>query len=61
VAAPVELIRRTKRTLHDVAAVDDHDEAVDLELHQQLWSIEQPDFAERLAALRRRIAGRSTG
>jgi len=61
VAAPVELIRRTKRTLHDVAALDEHDEAVDLELHQQLWSIGQPDFAERLAALRRRIAGRSTG
>lgn len=55
-SAPVELIRRTKRTLQDVAALESHEPAVDAELQQQLWSIDQPAFTERLAALRRRIA-----
>jgi enoyl-CoA hydratase len=57
-AAPIELVRRTKRTLRDVAYLDSHDEAVERELEQQLWSIEQPAFTERLAALRKRISGR---
>jgi enoyl-CoA hydratase len=54
-AAPRELVRRTKATLADVAVLDDHDAAVDRELETQLWSMDQPDFAERLAALQRRI------
>jgi enoyl-CoA hydratase len=54
--APVELVRRTKRTLDDMARVRTHDEAVERELLTQLWSIEQPAFKERLAALRRRIS-----
>ena len=55
-SAPVELARRTKRTLRDVALLDTHDEAVDRELETQLWSMEQPAFAERLAAMQRRIS-----
>ena len=54
-AAPPELVRRTKATLDDVLALDDHDAAVERELDTQLWSMDQPEFAERLAALRARI------
>lgn len=57
-AAPRELVGRVKATLRDVAAVDDHAEAVERELGDQVWSITQPAFAERLAALRQRISGR---
>ena len=54
-AAPRELLLRTKATMADIALLDDHDAAVDRELETQLWSMDQPDFAERLAALQRRI------
>jgi enoyl-CoA hydratase len=57
-AAPPELVRRLKANLHAMATVATHDEAVERELVDQLWSIDQPEFAERLAALQRRIAGR---
>jgi enoyl-CoA hydratase len=54
--APIELARRAKRTLRDVATIDDHDDAVDRELETQVWSMDQPAFAERLAAMQRRIS-----
>lgn len=54
-AGPPALARRLKATLSTVAAVDTHEEAVDVELDAQLWSMAQPDFAERLAALRQKI------
>jgi enoyl-CoA hydratase len=57
-SAPPELARRLKATLRGMAAVTDHGEAVRLELEQQLWSLEQDEFKERLAALKRRIAGK---
>jgi enoyl-CoA hydratase len=57
-SVPVELSRRTKRTLQEVASFDTHDEAVEYELEQQVWSIDQPAFAERLASLRQRISGK---
>jgi enoyl-CoA hydratase len=53
--APHELARRTKATMDDVLTIDDHPTAVDRELDTQLWSMDQPDFAERLAALRAKI------
>lgn len=59
-AGPHELARRMKATVRRQAAVSTHDEAVDLELADQLWSLDQPDFAERLADLESRIAGRSS-
>ena len=58
-SAPRELVRRTRRTILDLAAVDDHDTAVRRELVDQLWSMDQPEFAERLTTLQQRI--RSTG
>ena len=57
-AAPHELVRRTKATLDDVTTIDTHEAAVDRELETQLWSMDQPEFAERLAALQARITGR---
>ncbi len=54
--APRELVIRAKQTLRTVAAIDDHDEAVAVELEAQRWSFGQPFFAERLAAMRERIS-----
>ncbi len=56
-AAPPELARRVKATLYDMAGIDDHGDAVDRELVDQLWSVEQPAFAELLAGLKARIGG----
>lgn len=55
---PRELVIRTKRTITDMADVDDHTSAVARELEPQLWSTRQPWFAERIAALRARISSR---
>ena len=56
--APREMVRRLKTTIRDMAAVTDHLEAVERELEPQLWSVDQPVFKERLAALKRRISER---
>lgn len=56
-AAPRDLVERISRTLADMRTVDDHDAAVERELEPQVWSINQPAFQERLAALRARISG----
>jgi enoyl-CoA hydratase len=55
---PPELARRAKETLRAVAGVEQHNEAVDIEIAAQLWSVQQPFFAERLAALRAKITHR---
>jgi len=52
---PHELARRIKATLRRQAAVSTSADAVEVELGEQLWSLDQPEFAERLAALRRRV------
>ncbi len=57
-AAPPGLARRVKTTISTMAGVATPDEAVDVELEAQLWSMAQPDFAERMAALRARISSR---
>jgi enoyl-CoA hydratase len=53
--APPELVRRIKATLRAMTAVDEHAAAVAHELEDQAWSVVQPEFAERLAALKRKI------
>ena len=58
-SAPPELVRRVKETLRAVPTVPTHEEAVDLELETQVWSMEQPFFAERLAALRAKVTTRT--
>lgn len=54
-AGPPELVRRIKATISDMASVDSHDDAVERELEPQLWSINQPEFTARLAAMQQRI------
>lgn len=54
-AAPKALAQRVKATMAAVAALQDHAEAVDVELDAQVWSLAQPAFRERLAALQRQI------
>jgi enoyl-CoA hydratase len=57
-AAPRELAIRVKETIAEMAGVADHDTAVETELVPQLWSTQQPWFAERLAAIQARITSR---
>ncbi|HET7721611.1 MAG TPA: enoyl-CoA hydratase, partial [Acidimicrobiales bacterium] len=57
-AAPRELARRMKATIDDMATVADHPAAVERELVDQVWSIRQPAFQERLAALQAKISGK---
>lgn len=57
-AAPHELVARTKATIADMATVDDHGAAVDRELDPQVWSIGQPAFRERVAALQAKITSK---
>ncbi len=57
-SAPRELAIAAKRTIQDMADIDDHTSAVERELVPQLWSTQQPWFAERLAAVQRRISSR---
>ena len=57
-AAPRELAMRVKATIGDMADIHDHEEAVDRELVDQLWSMEQPEFAERLQQIQSRISSR---
>ena len=52
---PPELARRIKATVQRQHQVATAAEAVEVELGEQLWSLDQPDFAERLAALQRRL------
>jgi enoyl-CoA hydratase len=54
-SGPPELTRRVKATINDMADIDTHDAAVDRELEPQIWSLTQPDFRERLAALQKKI------
>jgi enoyl-CoA hydratase len=53
-SAPPALARRVKQTLRQIVTVTSPDEAVSVELEAQLWSMRQPDFAERLKARRKK-------
>lgn len=55
-AAPRELVERVKATIGDMGAITSHTEAVERELGDQVWSVTQPAFAEKLAALQRKIS-----
>lgn len=57
-AAPIELVRRVKATITEMADIDNHPEAVQRELDPQIWSLNQPAFQERLAALQAKISSR---
>jgi enoyl-CoA hydratase len=55
-SAPRELVIVTKKTIQDMADIDEHPAAVQRELEPQLWSTRQPWFAEKIAALRAKIS-----
>jgi enoyl-CoA hydratase len=55
---PRELVIKMKATIRDMADVDSQMEAVERELVPQVWSVAQPAFQERLAALRAKITSR---
>ena len=57
-SAPHELLGKIKATIADVADIDDHMEAVERELAPQVWSLGQPAFRERVAALQAKITSR---
>ena len=54
-AAPRELVIRTKASIAAMATIDDHEAALERELEPQLWSVAQPEFRERLAAMQAKI------
>lgn len=56
--APRELVGRTKATIADMANIGNHEASVDRELIPQVWSLEQPAFKERVAALQAKITSR---
>jgi enoyl-CoA hydratase len=58
VSAPRALAIIAKQTIRDMATIDDHDEAVSRELEPQLWTVKQPWFEERIAALKARISSK---
>lgn len=55
--APTELIGRIKATLKESSGIRYHSKAVEQELEHQAWSIHQPEFADRLAAMQQKIRG----
>jgi len=55
-AAPRELVERTKATIAHMSEVVDHEAAVQRELGDQVWSVGQPTFVDRLARLRAKIS-----
>ena len=55
-SAPPALRARVRQTMDAVAGLDEHPAAVDLELEAQVWSLDQPDFKDRLAAMQQRIS-----
>lgn len=59
-AAPRELVTTVKRTIQDMADIDNHPAAVKRELEPQIWSTRQPWFAERIAALQKKISSKSS-
>ena len=57
-SAPRPLLESVKKTIQDMADIDDHPAAVARELEPQLWSTKQPWFAEKIAALQNRISSK---
>lgn len=54
--SPPELVQRVKSSAAAVADLDDHDEAMQVELEAQLWSMTDPVFRQRLADLHAQIS-----
>jgi enoyl-CoA hydratase len=57
-SAPRELAIVVKQTIRDMADIGEHEDAVSRELEPQLWTVQQPWFEERIAALQAKISKR---
>ncbi len=55
-SAPHELVAKTKETIRDMATITTAEDAVERELVPQVWSLGQPAFRERVAALQAKIS-----
>jgi enoyl-CoA hydratase len=53
-SAPRELSMRTKATMQRMFDVDTSPEAVAIELEVQAWSLQQPEFKERIASFQKK-------
>lgn len=53
---PRPLLESVKKTIQDMPNIDNHPDAVARELEPQLWSTKQPWFAERIAAMQKKIS-----
>lgn len=58
-AAPRKLVLDTKRSMRTTATQAQHRDAVDTEIAPQIESVNSPEFAERLAAMREKISARA--
>ncbi|MBA2282018.1 MAG: enoyl-CoA hydratase [Actinomycetota bacterium] len=56
---PPGLVVRMKESIAAMADIDEHRPAVERELEPQIWSVRQPAFQERLAALKAKISKNS--
>ena len=57
-STPRDLVIETKRTIVDMANIDDHPAAVEREIVPQIWSTKQPSFLERVAKLQAQISSK---
>lgn len=57
-SGPKDLVVEIKKSLADMRAIDDANAAMERELGPQVWSREQPWFAERLAAIKARVSSK---
>jgi enoyl-CoA hydratase len=57
-SAPRQLAIVAKQTIAAMATISEHDEAVARELEPQLWTVQQPWFEQRIAALQATITSK---
>ena len=55
---PKELLLRSKKTLRQAGGTNNHQEILELETSEQLWSIEQPYARESIAAMMEKISSK---
>ena len=55
---PRALVEVTKKTIKDMHNIDNHADAVRRELEPQLWSTQQPWFAEMIGAMQKKISSK---
>jgi enoyl-CoA hydratase len=56
---PKELLLRTKQTLRQAGGTNNHEEILQLETAEQLWSIEQPYARDAIVAMMEKISSKS--